>query len=228
VFVRSPYAHARIKGIDTTQAAQAEGVTAAGEAERNALVKKAADQAKALTTEADLKAGNVSKESAAAADKIWSKTSASPQFNARNLFEKGDATQWALVAPIIQRSPTGKLDVYDALRETLADRLSSGQIKGSTQYFNEVISPAIVKTGMLSEGAAQDLAKQLAKIEAQRIPSAEALGVWNRMLLQAIAGYSSSLGSRGASAGFQLISDIPNRENKLAPKNVTPQNSLAR
>ena len=209
-------------------AAQAEGVTAAGEAERNALVKKAADQAKALTTEADLKAGNVSKESAAAADKIWSKTSASPQFNARNLFEKGDATQWALVAPIIQRSPTGKLDVYDALRETLADRLSSGQIKGSTQYFNEVISPAIVKTGMLSEGAAQDLAKQLAKIEAQRIPSAEALGVWNRMLLQAIAGYSSSLGSRGASAGFQLISDIPNRENKLAPKNVTPQNSLAR
>jgi len=208
-------------------ATQADTVAAAGETERNALVKKAAEDAKALTTKADLEAGNVSKESAAAADKIWNRASASPQFNARNLFEKGDATQWALVAPIIQRSPTGKLDVYDALKETLADRLSNGQIKGTTQYFNEVISPAIVQTGMLSKSAAQDLAKQLAQIEAQRIPSPEELGRWNRMLLQAIAGYSSSLGSRGASAGFQLISDIPNRENKLAPRNVTPQNRLA-
>ena len=206
---------------------EADTVAAAGKTERNALVKKAADEAEALTKKADLDAGTVSKESAAAADKIWNRTSASPQFNARNLFEKGDATQWALVAPIIQRSPTGKLDVYDALKETLADRLSNGQIKGTTQYFNEVISPAIVQTGMLSKSAAQDLAKQLAQIEAQRIPSPEELGRWNRMLLQAIAGYSSSLGSRGASAGFQLISDIPNRENKLAPRNVTPQNRLA-
>jgi hypothetical protein len=209
-------------------ATQAEGVTAAGEAESNALIKKAATEAKALTTTAEAEAGVVTKESAAAADKIWNRASASPQFNARALIENGDATQWALVAPIIQRSPTGKRDVYDALRETLADRLSSGNIKGATQRFNEVISPAMVKTGMLSQSQAQEFAKQLTKIEAQRIPSAEALGVWNRMLLQAVAGYSSSLGSRGAGAGFSLINDIPDQKNNLAPKNATPQNELAR
>ena len=119
--------------------------------------------------------------------------------------------------------------MYDALRETLADRLSSGSVKGATQRFNEVISPAMVKTGMLSAGEAQDFAKQLAKIEAQRIPSPEELGRWNRMLLQAIAGYSSSVGSRGARAGFSLFPDIPNenQSNKLAPKPVAAQNRLA-
>ena len=202
----------------------AKGVATAAEAESNALVAKAALEAKALTTAAEAEAGVVSRESAAAADKIWNRASASPQFNARALIEKGDATQWALVAPIIQRSPTGKRDVYDALRQTLADQLSSGNIKGATQRFNEVITPAMVKTGMLSESAMQNFAKQLAEIEAQRIPSPEALGKWNRMLLQAISGYSSSLGSRGASAGFSLVSDIPG--NALAPKQQR-QNALA-
>ena len=205
-------------------AGQADDVTAAGEAESNALLTRASTEAKALTTKAEAEAGVVSRESAAAADKIWTRTSASPQFNARALIETGDATQWALVAPIIQRSPTGKRDVYDALRQTLADQLSSGNIKGATQRFNEVITPAMVKTGMLSESAMQNFAKQLAEIEAQRIPSPEALGKWNRMLLQAIAGYSSSLGSRGASAGFSLVSDIPG--NALAPKQQR-QNALA-
>ena len=202
----------------------AKGVATAAEAESNALIAGAATKAKALTTAAEAKAGVVSQESAAAADKIWNRASASPQFNARALIEKGDATQWALVAPIIQRSPTGKRDVYDALRQTLADQLSSGNIKGATQRFNEVITPAMVKTGMLSESAMQNFAKQLAEIEAQRIPSVEALGKWNRMLLQAISGYSSSLGSRGASAGFSLVSDIPG--NALAPKQQR-QNALA-
>lgn len=202
-------------------AGQSDVLAATGEKESNTLVAKAATDAKALTTKAEAEAGAVSVKSAEAADKIWNRASASPQFNARKLIETGDATQWSLVAPIIQRSPTGKRDVYDALRQTLADRLSSGDIKGSTQRFNEVISPALIQTGMISKGEAQNLAKQLAQIEARRIPNPEELGKWNRMLLQAIAGYSSSLGSRGASAGFSLVSGIP---NALAP---SPQNRLA-
>ena len=217
-------------------AGQAKEVTTAGEAESNALVAKATTEAKALTTKAEAEAGAVSVKSAEAADKIWNRASASPQFNARKLIETGDATQWSLVAPIIQRSPTGKRDVYDALRQTLADRLSSGDIKGSTQRFNEVISPALIQTGMISKGEAQDLAKQLAQIEARRIPNPEELGKWNRMLLQAIAGYSSSLGSRGASAGFSLVSDIPTDQpnipsapvNTLAPAPKTLQNNLVK
>jgi hypothetical protein len=209
-------------------AKQANAIAAAGETESNALVARAATEAKALTTAAEARAGVVSQESAAAANKIWNRASASPQFNARKLIEDGDATQWSLVAPIIQRSPTGKRDIYDALRETLADRLSSGNVKGATQRFNEVISPGMVKMGLLDASAAKKFSEQLARIEAQRVPSPEELGVWNRMLLQAVAGYASSLGSRGLNAGFSLVSDIPTglppKTNALAPQN----NNLAR
>jgi hypothetical protein len=190
-------------------ATQAEDITTAGKAESNALLTQASKDADALASKAAVEAGTVTTKSAEAADKIWNRTRASPQLNARSLIETGDATQWELVAPIIQRSPAGKRDMYDALRQTLADRLSSGDIKGATQRFNEVISPAMVKMGMLDASAAQDLAKQLAKIEAQRIPPAEELGKWNRMLLQAVAGYASSVGSRGAQAGFSLVPDLP-------------------
>ena len=199
---------------------QADALATAGEKESNALLTKASDEAKALTTKAAAEAGDITSAAAAAADKIWNRTSASPQFNARTLLEKGDATQWDLVAPIIQRSPTGKRDVYDALRQTLADKLSSGNIKGATQQFNEVISPAMVKTGLLDSAAAQDFAKKLAVIEAQRIPSPEELGKWNRMLLQAVAGYSGSLGSRGGRAGFSLVSDIPTDNRPPPPSNA--------
>jgi len=211
-------------------ATQANAIAAAGEAESNALITRAAGEAKALTTAAEARAGVVSQESAAAADKIWNRASASPQFNARKLIEDGDATQWSLVAPIIQRSPTGKRDIYDAMRETLADRLSSGNVKGATQRFNEVISPGMVKMGLLDASAAKKFSEQLARIEAQRVPSPEELGVWNRMLLQAVAGYASSVGSRGLNAGFSLVSDIPTfgslptKTNALAPQN----NNLAR
>jgi hypothetical protein len=76
----------------------------------------------------------------------------------------------------------------------------------------------------------------LAEIEARRIPNPEELGKWNRMLLQAIAGYSSSLGSRGANAGFSRVSDIPTDQpnipsvpvNTLAPAPKTSQNNLVK
>ena len=204
-------------------AKQADAIAAAGETESNALVARAATEAKTLTTAAEARAGVVSQESADAANKIWNRASASPQFNARKLIEDGDATQWSLVAPIIQRSPTGKRDIYDALRETLADRLSSGNVKGATQRFNEVISPGMVKMGLLDASAAKKFSEQLARIEAQRVPSPEELGVWNRMLLQAVAGYASSLGSRGLNAGFSLMPDIPTgpppKTNALVPQN---------
>jgi hypothetical protein len=205
-------------------AAQAQGVVAAGEAESNALLKKASDEAAALTSKAASEAGTISKESAAAADRIWNRTVASTQLNARQLIETGDATQWSLVAPIIQRSPSGKRDIYDALRETLGDQLSSGNIKGATQRFNEVISPAMVKSGMLDAPSAKKFAQQLAQIEAQRVPPPEELGHWRRMLLQAIGGYSSSVGSRGARAGFSMLPDIPTSDTNAL--RVTPKDNV--
>jgi len=199
-------------------AAQAKGVETEAEATRNALVKTATDEAAATMKAATGEAKRITAESSAAADKIWNRTSASPQFNARKLIEGGDATQWELVAPIIQRSPKGTQDMLDALRQVLADRLSNP--KGSTQFFNETISPAMVQFGMLAPAEAQKLSKQLAVIEAQRVPPVEELGKWNRMLLQAIGGHVSSLAARGARAGFAYASDIPapSKQNALAPK----------
>jgi len=205
-------------------AKQAKGVLKAGEAESNALLKNASDEAAALTSKAASEAGTISKESAAAADRIWNRTVASTQLNARQLIETGDATQWSLVAPIIQRSPSGKRDIYDALRETLGDQLSSGNIKGATQRFNEVISPAMVKSGMLDAPSAKKFAQQLAQIEAQRVPPPEELGHWRRMLLQAIGGYSSSVGSRGARAGFSMLPDIPTSDTNAL--RVTPKDNV--
>ena len=179
--------------------------------------------AEQIITDAKLAAGEVSDASKAAADKIWNRKNVSGQLNARQLITAGNAAQWELVAPIIQRSPEAKRAVYDALRETVADRLSKGAIKGSSQWFNETVSPAMVKFGMIDEAQVKELAKSLAAVEAQRIPSKESLGVWNRMLLQSVAGYSSSVGARGARAGFSLLPDIPNeaapaRRNQLAPE----------
>jgi len=202
---------------------QAGAITTAAETENVNALKKAAGEAEQIITDAKLAAGEVSDASKAAADKIWNRKNVSGQLNARQLITAGNAAQWELVAPIIQRSPEAKRAVYDALRETVADRLSKGAIKGSSQWFNETVSPAMVKFGMIDETQVKELAKSLAAVEAQRIPSKESLGVWNRMLLQSVAGYSSSVGARGARAGFSLLPDIPNeaapeRRNQLAPE----------
>jgi len=184
--------------------------------ERNALIQTATTAAEAENAAAATRAGAMTRESTDAADTIWNQKSASPQFNARNLITSGNAKQWELVAPIIKRSPTGTQDVYEALQQTLADKLSSGSVKGTTQLFNETISPAMVQFGMLSLTDAKRFAQQLAVIESQRVPPPEELGAWRRRLLQAVGGHVSSLAARGARAGFQFASDIPSYSNALA------------
>lgn len=194
------------KGLETggelqrnVLAAEAQGVTTAAATENKNLLSQAARDAEDLISKAKLESGKISTDSIAAADKIWNRKSVSKELNARELIESGDATQWALVAPIIERSPAAKGAMYDAVRQVLAD----GPV--SAQRFNEVIAAPMIKFGMLGATEAEALAKQLAVLEARRLPPAQELGFKTRIILEAIGGYSSTLGTRGARTGAGFV-----------------------
>ena len=212
------------KGLETggelqrnVLAAEAQGVTTAAATENKNLLSQAARDAEDLISKAKLESGKISTDSIAAADKIWNRKSVSQELNARQLIESGDATQWALVAPIIERSPAAKGAMYDAVRQVLADS------PVSVQQFKEVIAAPMVKFGMLGATEAEALAKQLAVLEARRLPPAQELGLKRRIILEAIGGYSSTLGTRGARTGAGFVlggedyipgSNSPTRRNQ--------------
>jgi len=199
-------AQTRAKGLETggelqmnALAAEAKGVTTAAATESQNMLTKAARDAEDLISKAKLESGKISSESIAAADKIWNRKSVSQELNARQLIESGDATQWALVAPIIERSPAAKGAMYDAVRQVLADS------PVSVQQFKEVIAAPMVKFGMLGATEAEGLAKQLAVLEARHLPPAQELGLKRRIILEAIGGYSSTLGTRGVRTGAGFV-----------------------
>ncbi len=180
-------------------AAEAKGVTTAAATDSKNMLTQAVQDAEKLISKAKLESGKISSESKAAADKIWNRKSVSKELNARQLIESGDATRWALVAPIIERSPAAKGAMYDAVRQVLADS------PVSVQQFKEVIAAPMVKFGMLGATEAETLAKQLAVIEARHLPPAQELGLKRRIILESIGGYSSTLGTRGARTGAGFV-----------------------
>lgn len=217
-------AQTRAKGLETggelqmnALATEAKDVTTTAATENKNLLSQAARDAEDLISKAKLASGKISSESIAAADKIWNRKSVSQELNARQLIESGDATQWALVAPIIERSPAAKGAMYDAVRQVLADS------PVSVQQFKEVIAAPMVKFGMLGATEAAGLAKQLAVLEARHLPPAQELGLKRRIILEAIGGYSSTLGTRGVRTGAGFVlggedyipdSNSPTRQNQ--------------
>ena len=185
-------------------------------------------QAGALTTEAEAgvtgatkAAAAINQKAAQAADTIFANSGFAK--NVRGLIEGGDYKAWELAAPIIERSPEAKRAIYDATRQVAAEMSTTAN---ATLKFKETIRPAMEKFGMLGKTQADDIERQIAEIEAQRLPGKTALGAIRRVILQGIAGYSSTLGSRGAGAGFSLVSDIPT-QNALSPSTQQNQNALA-
>ena len=83
--------------------------------------------------------------------------------------------------------------------------------KGSTQHFQETVAPALLKFGLLSQQEAKVITEKLAQIESMRIPDKEKLGLKNRIMLQATAGYAGSVGARSpfGKSGFSLVNEIP-------------------
>lgn len=175
---------------------------------------------KLQATAARTEAKGITQEAANAADNVWN-SRAGPLKNVRDAIEGGNMEKWAAIAPVIERSPEAKKAVFDAVRQVTSEMGSS---KGITQKFNENMRPALEKFGMLGRDEAESIAQQLAAIEAKRVPESEKLGLWRRLLLNGIQGYSGSLGGRVGAAGFSLASDIPT--NQLAPAPAKNQNAL--
>jgi hypothetical protein len=210
-------------------ASQQKALVSQGKAKAGQIRQGGELQAGALTTEAEAgvtgatkAAARINQKAAQAADTIFANSGFAK--NVRGLIEGGDYKAWELAAPIIERSPEAKRAIYDATRQVAAEMSTTAN---ATLKFKETIRPAMEKFGMLGKTQADDIERQIAEIEAQRLPNKTALGAIRRVILQGIAGYSSTLGSRGAGAGFSLVSDIPT-QNALSPSTQQNQNALAR
>jgi hypothetical protein len=97
---------------------------------------------------------------------------------------------------------------------------------GAIRKFNEQMRPALEKFGMLGKAEADFISSELAKINAKPGSDVEKLGLIRRLILQGVAGYSSSLGGRLGAAGFSFAGDIPG-QNSIAPR-ATNQNAMTR
>ena len=196
---------AKIKGLSP----QLNALAPQAKATANKMLTEGRAGSAALTKEA----GAVSSQSAALADQIWDSSSAALK-NVRDAVNGGDINRWASIAPVIERSPDAKKAVFDAVRQVTSE-MATGP--GAIRKFNEQMRPALEQFGMLSKSEADYISAELAKIGAKAGSEAEKLGLIRRLILQGVAGYSSSLGGRAGAAGFSFASDIPG-QNKLAPK----------
>jgi hypothetical protein len=113
--------------------------------------------------------------------------------------------------------------VFDAVRQVTSE-MATGP--GAIRKFNEQMRPALEKFGMLGKDEANFISAELAKIGTKPGSDVEKLGLMRRLILQGVAGYSSSLGGRLGAAGFSFASDIPG-QNSIAPK-ATNQNAMTR
>jgi hypothetical protein len=196
---------AKIKGLSPQLNALAPQAKAAA----NKMLTEGRAGSAALTKEA----GAVSSQSAALADQIWDSSSAALK-NVRDAVNGGDINRWAAIAPVIERSPDAKKAVFDAVRQVTSE-MATGP--GAIRKFNEQMRPALEKFDMLGKEEADFISAELAKIGAKAGSEAEKLGLIRRLILQGVAGYSSSAAGRLGAAGFSFASDIPG-QNKLAPK----------
>lgn len=179
-----------LKTVASTAKTSAGGMLSEGQIASKTLTKEAA---------------TVSSESAALADKLWSGRSGELK-NVRDAIEGGDLTRWAAIAPVIERSPDAKKAVFNAVRQVVSEMSSS---KGSLQKFNEQMRPALERFNMLGKEEADFIANELAKIGTKPGSETEKLGLMRRLILQGVAGYSSSLGGRLGAAGFNFADQIP-------------------
>ena len=205
---------AKIKGLNPQLNALAPEAKAAA----NKMLTEGRAGSATLTKEATA----VSSEAATLADRIWDSSSAALK-NVRDAVNGGDINRWAAIAPVIERSPDAKKAVFDAVRQVTSE-MATGP--GAIRKFNEQMRPALEKFGMLGKDEANFISAELAKINAKPGSDVEKLGLIRRLILQGVAGYSSSLGGRLGAAGFSFASDIPG-QNSIAPR-ATNQNAMTR
>ena len=192
------------KGINTLRKQQVDlPLSAQREAQQRASALRSGGELQASSLQAQ--AETVTKEAADAADKIFN-SSVGPLKNVGQLILSGNMNAWNVAAPIINRSPAAKGAVFDAVRDILA----SAPTRGSQKYFNETIAPPLLKFGMISKDQADNLYTQLGQIESGRMPEQAKLSILQKLVLDSMISYSSSVGSGKINqAGFSLVNLIP-------------------
>ena len=117
----------------------------------------------------------------------------------RTLIESGRVDQWAAAGPAITQSAPAKQAVFDAVRQTLADKVKTpASANGLQQLYSESIQPFVEGSRLVTPAQSVQILGKLAMIAEMRMPDAQKLGFARRILLQSIAGYSADLGARAA------------------------------
>ena len=116
----------------------------------------------------------------------------------KTLILSGAADQWAAAGPAITASAPARQAVFDALKQTLADKVTTPQsARGIATLYEGKIQPFLESSGLLNAGQSQQIIRQLAEIQQMKLPEPERLRIARRMILQAVSGYAASVGVRG-------------------------------
>lgn len=121
---------------------------------------------------------------------------AAPAQRIKQIIEGGSAEEWSLLGPHINSSPDGKRLLAEAVRQSLADRADASS-KGLSAFFNDKLAGHLKLNKLMNPTQIDNIAAQLHAIENLKIPERERLNLGKRVLLQAFAGYASSVAARG-------------------------------
>lgn len=113
----------------------------------------------------------------------------------RQLIESGSRKEWEAAAPAILDDPKAKAGIFDAVRQVVADKAMKSP-KDTGSWYAENLRPFLENQGLATKAQTDLLETRLKSIAEMKIPEEQKLTAMQRMLLQAVAGYSASLASR--------------------------------
>jgi hypothetical protein len=122
-----------------------------------------------------------------------------PADRVRNLVQNGNADLWGVAGPAIAASPDGKANVLSAVRQVLADKPMN------PDQFARQLRPALKGPGLADDAALDLIQSKLQAIKEMKLPEAEKIGVYRRVVLQAIGGYSASGMARGSVEAAKMV-----------------------
>ncbi len=141
----------------------------------------------------------------ASADKNMLVGKGVPAQQAIDLIKSGDASKWAVIAPVIAKSPQAKSQMVSAVRQVVANEAQSTTIN---DLFNRNIRHFLEQSDIATKAEMDAVSKGLSNIQTMKIPEQMRLGMAKRIVLNSIGGYTAGAASRAAVGGFGLLSDM--------------------
>lgn len=148
-------------------------------------------------------AESFAKQAAANADLLTK--SRFPARRAEDLIRSGREDLWELAAPAIANSPQAKQEVMGAARSVLAEQATQ---PGVIKFYERNLRPALERLNITNKAELDYIAERLASIKEMKVPEPEKLGIAKRIVLQAMAGMSASVASRGGVNAVQWSRDM--------------------